>query len=269
MGRLIATIYFLFMCILSGAQDSAFNQQVKTITGDFTDIAADNIGNMYVVAGKTQLKKITLNGDSVAVYNDVKRYGQITAVDVSNPFKILVHYAEAATIVILDRFLSVRTVIDLRRNNIQQAKAISLAYDNNIWVYDELDSKIKKIDDSGKILAASAELRNIFPEQPSFRNIFDDNKSLYLYDPNLGWYVFDHYGAFSKKYSFANWKDVQVINGTMVGRLDSLFVTASQGNLDYKIIKQPFPVTGMLKARFSNKHWYILYPGKIGIYDAL
>ena len=41
-----------------------------------------------------------------AVFNDVKKFGQATLIDVSNPLKVLLYYRDFATIVVLDRFLT-------------------------------------------------------------------------------------------------------------------------------------------------------------------
>jgi hypothetical protein len=267
MGRLITIISFLLTCIVSGAQDTGFLKPARTIKGSFSDFSVDNVGNIYVVNNNT-LQKMTSNGDSAAVYNDVKRYGKISGVDAGNPLRILVHYAETSTIVVLDRFLSVRNVIDLRKNNIHQVKAVCLSYDNNIWLYDELNGKIRKIDDNGKVVLESVDLRNVFGTAPSFQKIFDESRSLYLYDPLLGWYVFDYYGAFSKKYPFTTWKDVQVFNGQMTGRSDSFFVVAKQGAIDFKKANLPVNASGAIKVQFANKHWYIQYPDKLEIFIA-
>ncbi len=78
------------------------------------------------------------------MYIDVKRYGKIYSIDASNPLKILVYFRDFATIVVLDRLLTVRNTIDLRKQNIYQAQAVATSYDGNIWVYDELESKLKK-----------------------------------------------------------------------------------------------------------------------------
>jgi streptogramin lyase len=268
MGRLILHIVFLLTVVASSAQDTSFRSPATTITADFSNLFVDNAGNIYVVNNRSQLKKLSAAGDSIAVYNDVKRFGNITSVDVVNPFKILVFYAESASIVILDRFLSARSVVDLKKTNSQSAKAVCLSYDNNIWLYDESNGKIRKLDDNGNILFESTDLRNALNVAPSFQHIVDDNRSLYLYDPSLGWYVFDYYGALSKKYPFVHWKDVQVINGKMMGRADTLFMFATKGDFDYKTVRRSFPVKGALKTIYNNKRWYILFPGKIEIYDA-
>lgn len=267
MGRLI------FLILFFTGTTSLFAQQTDTIASlrinnNFTDFTIDNSGNLYVVINHQQLKKLNRKGDSLAVYNDVKRYGKISSVDATNPFKILVYYQEVSVVVILDRFLSVKQVIDLRKNNIPQAGLVRLSYDNNIWVYDELNSRIKKIDDNGKLLFESADLRNVFDVLPSFDKMFDDSRSLYFYDPGTGWFVFDYYGAFIKKYAFLNWKDVQVLNGEMTGHTDTFYATAKQGDFDFKQIALSPLVSNSRKTMIVNRAIYILYPDKLEIYSA-
>ncbi len=270
MGRLISFILLLLCGFNSTAQDTAFHQPNRGIAvqGNFTDFSVDNVGNVYLVINQQQLKKLDSKGDSIAVYNDFKRYGKISSVDVSNPFKILVYYKDALTIVVLDRLLSVKNIIDLRKAGIQQAIAVRLSYDNYIWIYDEVEARIKKIDESGKTLSQSTDLRNVFEDVAAFETIIDDNKSLYLYDKTRGWFVFDYYGAFIKKYPFINWKDVQVINGTMLGRSDANLYSAKTGDFSYKEQRLPIIKSSLKKIVFSPKKIYVLQPGSLEIYDA-
>lgn len=269
MGKLILLIFLTLTVLYSAAQDTALvSAKATAIEGNITDFSVDNKGNIYLVINHQQLKKLNDKADSVAVFNDVKRYGKIHSLDVSNPLKILVYYKETSTIIVLDRFLSVKNTIDLRRSKIQQVKLVRLSYDNNIWVYDELENKIKKLDDNGKVVFESADLRNVFSDVPSFENIFDDNKNLYFYDAKMGWFVFDYYGAFIKKHGFTNWKDVQVINGTMAGRSDTAYFTAKVGDFDFKIHPLKLTTGRAKKAVLSSNHLYILHPGKLEIFPA-
>ena len=133
----IATVAFLLAVHPCLAQEEKAFQLVKIIPGDIADFTVDNLGNIYLLSPENQLKKLNPAGDSLAVFNDVRRYGKIYSMDVTNPLKILLYYKEFETIVVVDRFLNIINIIDLRNLNIFQAKAFGLAYDNNVWVYDE------------------------------------------------------------------------------------------------------------------------------------
>ncbi|MBD0332705.1 MAG: hypothetical protein ICV66_08615, partial [Chitinophagaceae bacterium] len=58
------------------------------------NLGVDNLGNLYVVTPTDQLKKFNSNGDSISVYNDVKRFGKLHSLDVSNPLKIILFYKD-------------------------------------------------------------------------------------------------------------------------------------------------------------------------------
>ncbi len=269
MGRLIIFISLLFSCTVVIAQDTSFRINLKnSVPGHYTDLNVDETENIYLVINESRLMKLDRNGDSVGVFNDIKKYGKIHSVDVSNPLKILLYYKTTSTILILDRLLSVRQVIDLRKSNIQQVKAVRLSYDNNIWLFDEVESRIKKIDDNGRLLFQSNDFRNVFSAAPSFQSIFDNNGSLYLYDPEQGWFVFDYYGAYKKRLSFLNWQDPQVLNEKLVGRNDTSIFTAKNIDFDFKTMSTTVSFKLAVKVQHTSKHTYILFQDRLEIYDA-
>ena len=76
-------------------------------------------------------------GTLVAVFNNVKKFGKLSTIDVSIRLRYLLYYKDFSTIVVLDRLLAIRNTIDLRKQNIFQVNAIAQSYDNNIWLFDE------------------------------------------------------------------------------------------------------------------------------------
>ena len=113
MNKLVSIVLLslFFITEVRSQTDTAF-KLVKTISGDIVDFSVDNLDNIYILNSRNQVKKLNSNGDSVAVYNDVKKFGQATLIDVSNPLKLLLYYKDYATVVVLDRFLNaVRPVV--------------------------------------------------------------------------------------------------------------------------------------------------------------
>jgi len=107
--------------------------------------------------------------------------------------------------------------VNLRKQNIFQVNALTTAYDNNIWLYDEQDNKLKKIDDSGNNLFETIDLRLLFDSVPSPQKIIDSDGFVYLYDPEKGLYIFDYYGSFKNKLPFLHWTDMAVIDKQIYG----------------------------------------------------
>lgn len=222
MKHLIFTMFFLMgLCKRSIAQNDSLLKlsQTKVIKGEVVYFTTDNLGNVYILSSSNQIKKLKQNGDSIAVYNDVKRYGQIYSIDATNPLKVLVYYKDFATIVVLDRLLNVRNTIDLRKQNIFQVQAVAVSYDSNIWLFDELESKLKKIDDNGRVLVETPDFRQLFDEVPQPEVIYDRDGQLYLYDRKKGLLVFDYYGALKNNFQLPGISDLQVIDkNTVTGR---------------------------------------------------
>ena len=223
MGRLVCLFVtcFIALSVHATGNDTALQLvKEKHLPGNYKDFYADNFGNVFLVSLNNQVKKLNQQFDSAGVFNDIRRYGDIYKLDVTNPLKILVYYRDFTTIVILDRFLNVRNTIDLRNAGIMQAKAVAQSYDNNYWVFDELNGKIKKVDDNGTVLLESPDLRILFAYEYNPQYITDTDGALYLYDTKKGWTIFDYYGAFKKRVDVTGWKDVSVNRNVLRG-LDS------------------------------------------------
>lgn len=224
MKKTIFIFISLMFSVAAKAQNDTTFRLVKKITGDIVDFTVDNLDNIYILNSRNQIKKINSNGDSVAIFNDVKNFGKASLIDVSNPLKILLYYRDFATVIMLDRFLNVVNVIDLRKQNILLAKAIGQSYDNKVWLYDEMEGKLKKIDEEGKLLLETPDFRLLLGQAPSPIKIYDENKYVYLYDPLKGVYVFDYFGALRNNIQILQWKNFKVAGKFIFGsKADTLY----------------------------------------------
>jgi hypothetical protein len=223
------------------------------------NFSTDNLGNIYLVTATNQVKKINANGDSIGVYNDVRRYGKLAYVDATNPLKALAFYQDFSTIIVLDRFLNARSTIAFRQQNLLQVKLACISYDNNIWVYDEADSKIKKIDESGRTLLASNDLRQVFDSVPAPEAIYDKDGQLYLYDPKKGLYIFDYYGGFKNKISLLGLKDFQVLDkNSMTGNTSTTLYMYKPAGLQLLSFKALPNLKDKKKIIFAQNRIYVL-----------
>jgi len=250
-----------------GSGGTAAFQLTKTLGPDIVDFTADNLGNIYVLNKDNQLKKLGPNGDSLAVFNDVRRYGKIATVDATNPLKILVYYREFTTIIELDRFLNIINTIDLRKQNILQAKAIGLAYDNNVWVYDEMDARLKRIADDGSLVDQTTDFRQLFDAAPDLSVIRDQGGLVYLYDTTKGVYIFDHYGTLKTHIDLPGWEDFDVVDKNLVGRDAKKFYRYQPGTLDMKEEPIPPAYKGAIRIRITPAVIYVLKPAGLEIYS--
>jgi len=252
--------------VVSHAQSDSVFQFVKTIKGSFTYFNVDNLDNIYLL-NNNQLKKITAAGDSVAVFNDVKKYGNPSYIDVTNPLKALLYYKNYSTVVMLDRFLTVRNTINFRKQNIFYVNNVTLSYDNYIWIFDEEDFKLKKIDEEGKLLQATTDWRLLFDSVPAPVKIVDKNNFVYLYDPEKGFYIFDYYGGFKNRLAFLNWTNVEVTGNTVYGFANNNLYSYELKSLQLKEYRLPEFFGKFITIKAMNGKVYLLNESGIDVYQ--
>jgi hypothetical protein len=264
---LIFLIFFLAYMPKAKAQDDSLFRFLKKIEYPISSFTVDNLGELYVINTDNQLKKFNEKGDSIGVFNQVTKYGKLSYVEAQNPWKAILFYENFSTIVLLDKYLNVLGSINLRNQNIFMVKAVTASYDNNIWLYDEQDNKLKKIDDNGNLISESVDFRLLFDSVPSPQKIIDHDGFVYLYDPQKGIYVFDYYGSFKNKLTFLHWTDFSVIGKTIYGFDKNNLYKYTPPLPDVAKYKLPVALQNNNSIKLANHKMYILKNQQLEIYS--
>jgi hypothetical protein len=271
-NHIILTLFFIVNCIFivqtGWAQNDSSFKFIKKIKGNYSSFAVDNLDNIYLITGKNQLKKINSNGDSSGVYNDVKKYGTLSYLDVKNPLKIILYYQNYGTVVVLDRFLNFRNTINLRKQNIFSVQTITASYDNAIWLFDEQEYKLEKMNESGKKLLETVDCRILLNEAISPQKIIDYQNFVYLYDAENGFYIFDYYGTYKNKLSFTGWRDVEIANNTIYGFKENRLLTYTLNSPGIKEYSLPAFFGNYTSVKTMNGKLYMLNKEGISVYQA-
>lgn len=267
MIKAILIVFVSGCCFAASAQNDSSFLFLKKINGSFTNFEVDNLDNVYLINTTNQLKKLNANGDSAGVFNDIKRFGPVTQIDVTNPLKILLYYKNFSTIVVLDRFLNIRNTINLRKQNIFAVNSIATSYDNNIWLYDEQEYKLKKIDDNGTVLLESNDFRQVFDSIPSATQLTDRNNFVYLYDTTKGFYSFDYYGSFKNRLPFLHWTNIAVAEKIIYGFGAGKLLSYQLQSLNQKEYSLPAFAKNYMAVKIMNGKLYLLKPDGISIYQ--
>ncbi len=258
--------FFYFFPMVFAQNDSVFHF-IKKFNYPVSSFTVDNIGALYLITPGNQLKKYNENGDSVGVFNQVTQYGKLTYVDAENPWKTILFYQNFSTIVLLDKYLNEVTAINLRKENIYQVHAVTSSYDNNIWLYDEQDNKLKKIDDNGNILSETVDFRLLFDSVPEPQKIIDRDGFVYLYDPEKGVYIFDYYGSFKSRLTFLGWSDIEVFGKTIYGFDSENFYKYVPPLPDVTTYKLPKELQNNTAVKLANHRIYVLKKGTLSVYS--
>lgn len=251
------TVVFLLSLMVSGQPAI---EKLRTLPGNYAFAAVDNLEQIYLLGTNNQLKKLNEKGDSVAVYNNVKKLGAASLLDVSNPLRVLLYYKNFATVVMLDRLLSPVNNIDLRRQQVFNAEAVGLSYDGKIWLYDNMENVLKKIDESGKVLSKTPDFRQLFNEPLAPQQVIDRNKLIYLYDSAHGIYTFDYYGAYKGRIAITHWRNLRITDKYIYGNDAGRFYRYALSSLKFE--EWPIPEA------IQHKQQYIFEDGLLYVLDA-
>ena len=275
--RLLITI---FICCLSAvsytqvapipdANNGITKLQVqleKIFAGKWTNVEVDNLGNLYLVDDQQRIKKLNNRYDSVGTFNEVRTVGTLHSIDVSNPLRIILWYKGFGTLLLLDRFLQVKTSIDLRNIGLLQCNAVAQSYDNNIWVYDDLSAQIKKINEEGKVLLESPDMRVLYDAPPHPQTLTDFNRNLYAYDADNGLLICDYFGAVQKRLLYKGWKNLQGFGRGLLATNEDVVTWLSSNGIDTKKWELPAGWWDAQKIRFYQNKVYVLRNNQLYAY---
>lgn len=265
-GLLLAISCLTFLQNVDAQNDSLF-RFLKKIVYPITSFTVGNLGELYTIDINNQLKKYDENGDSVGVFNQVTQYGKLSYVEAQNPWKVILFYENFSTIILLDKYLQVIGNINLRSKNIFRVKAVTTSYDNNIWLFDEQDNKLKKIDDAGNLIFESVDLRLLFDEALTPQKIIDRDGYVYLYDPSHGLYQFDYYGSFKNKFTFLNWRGLSVQGKIIYGFDDDNMYQYEAPFPTVQVLPLPAALQQSKHIQLMDHKLYLLKDKKLGIYS--
>jgi hypothetical protein len=146
---------------------------------------------------------------------------------------------------------------------------VGLAYDNNIWVYDDLEAKLNRIGTDGSLLDQTTDLRQFVDSVPDPSVISDQTGLVYLYDAAKGVYIFDDYGSFKKYIPLRGWQDFTVVEKNLLGRNDQFFLKYPFGDINSEVVRVPIPASCLpaIKIIIMPASLYVLRHNELKIYS--
>lgn len=158
-------------------------------------IAADPLGKLYVVTPSNEVQQYATDGSILYRYNN-NTLGELTRIDATDPFQVMLYYEEYQTVVIVDRTLNPLSSINLWEFGIRQPMAPAMSNDNVLWVYDHADFRLRKLDRQGNTSLDSGDLNSILNTTPRPIEIVARHNLVALNDPETGLLLFDNFGQY-------------------------------------------------------------------------
>jgi len=177
-------------------------------------LEVDDFGNVYAVINNMMIHKYNLDLQLQHTY-DGNQQEEISHIDASNPLKILAFYPDFQIIKFLDNTLSEISNFELSKIS-EEISLVAMSNDNNIWIYDVIESKIKKVSNFGEILISSPPISDIVGAvfDPTF--LKESNNQIYIYDEAFGLLIFDFACNFTNRIPLPNKLLVDLQNDQMI-----------------------------------------------------
>lgn len=174
----------------------------------------DKLLQVYVVTTGNEVVKFNSSGEQVFLFNN-NLLGDLSHIDATNPFKLLLYYSEYLTIVTLDRTLNPTGEIRLNELNLLEVQAVGLSNDNQVWLYDEQGRKLRKLDQSGRILFETADLNQLLGKTIHPTQLLERDNRVFLNDPEYGIFLFDNFGQYLNTLDIKGAKNLHFRNGLL------------------------------------------------------
>lgn len=253
----ISFLIVFFLCSFI-KQDEPKKMVIKAGFDFFT---VDNLGNIYTVK-EDELIKYLPNGKFFARYSNL-RLGNISAVDATNPLKLVLYYRDFQQIIFLDNQLSVNSeVVSLENLGFEQTELVCASANNSFWIYNKQNSELNRFNENSKKITSTGNLKQILQADLAPNFMMEHNGYLYLNSPETGVYVFDIFGAFSRLISLKHLRHFQVSENILYYQKDSTFCSYNYTLFEEACKRAPVS-EGFRALRYSSAKLYIGYKDSI------
>jgi hypothetical protein len=248
-----------FLCALCGfCLLISFQNDVKplVIKKKHDYFAVDNLGNMLFIKEAEMIKHLA-NGNYFVRYSNLK-LGDITSVDATNGLRLMLFYRDYQQIVFLDDQLTQKSdPVSLEKLGYEQTDLVCMSANNNgFWIFNKSNNELLRFDDQLKKIASTGNLKQMLQTEeikPNF--LLEHNGNVFLNCPDVGIYVFDIFGTFSKIISLKGLKIFQVNE-------DIIYFQRDNGicSYNYKLFDEvckTYPVQGIAQSAFVKSKAYL------------
>ncbi len=255
---------FLFS-LLSLSLNNVNYHLIASIPIDASVMTIDQFSNCYLIS-ENQLIEYDSLGKMAANFSD-KNLGTLSNIDAFNPLKLQLFYPDNGMIVTLDNKLAIVAKIKLHELDIQQPILICSSYNDAVWVYDQQDFKLKKIESTLQVSQISGNISQTigYDIKPIF--MVENNHWIYMNNPESGILVFDIYGSYYKTIPITGISFFQVMENQLLYFKDNVFRSYDFHTLEDKVINLPTLSKTMIYPRIEKNKFYTLERGLIEIFS--
>ncbi len=261
MKHLLLLFSFLFLF-----QPGDNHERILKLDIKVSQIELGEAGYFYVVEDN----KITMyspEGEIEYAYSNFYTV-RLHSIDVSNPQKILLFYKQDQKITLLNQYF--RTEPEpffLKEKNYENITAACLSADDNIWIFDESQQKLIKLNDEGDFITQGEKLPKTAgaPIRSSF--MADYKGQVYIADASKGVLIFDAIGNYIETLPFKGIRQFRIADGKLfytLGLKANIYDLKSGKQKTFDMPVRPFK-TATINLEGENLMMYVADPNKLDI----
>lgn len=157
----------------------------------------DPFGNIYIVSAG-EIRRFNNEYREVAHYSN-SYLGKISAIDLSDPLRILLFFKDYNQILWLDNYLTeIRSPLLLDDLGYEQVSAVCSSSQGGFWLYNDITCQIHYFDNNMNMVHESISLRPLLGSSDRPVTMMEKNRHVYLNVPEKGIFLFDRFGNFRK-----------------------------------------------------------------------
>jgi hypothetical protein len=161
-------------------------------------IYADNLDYVYLLTNRDELLKYDQKGLLQWRYSN-NRFGKLHSVDVSDPLRIILFYADFQQVVVLNNNLNEIISYSFAKNGSWLVSAVASANNNSLWIFERSANVLLKLSSSFNEEVRSANLYQLFDEMIVPEKIAASDQFVFVHHKTGGVLQFDRFGAFVRE----------------------------------------------------------------------
>lgn len=217
MKGLFATLLIIITCTAGIAQIKIIDN--KSVKAD--DFRIDKLGNYYFVKDNNIIKH-DKNFIPKAEYSN-NLLGEISSIDVSNPFRIMIYYKDFNQIVFLDSELAeLKSPVSLDELNLFDAVAVCYSLNGGFWAFRDHSSQIVQFSSQLRQVQQGAQIMRAAKDRKPLKMIETANNVFIRFDSN-NIFILDNFGSFVDKIYIEEIIDFTAVENLIVS-IDKNFI---------------------------------------------
>lgn len=188
-------VFILFHCCFSAIGQTISLVEKILLSEEPVSASIDKADNIYIAGNKGSVFKYDKNGEMLFTYSP-QRPGNIKNIEAQSTLNTFLFYEGLQEFRFLNRFMTLITTQNFPSDVF--ARLATPSSDNNLWVFDDQDYTLKKINLNYFEADIATSLSNIVSQNFEGNHLKEYQNFVFLSDANTGIYVFDNLGNYIK-----------------------------------------------------------------------